>query len=553
MTGVAAGQDVASATLRALTDDPSLRLRGDRPFRGEQRLSARAPHLHGPADPAGTRGRVDAWALHARHTDPAVHAANLPTDPVAAMLFESLEQLRVESLVEWAGGRSNLRALHSTWVAAWTRSGALDSEAGMLIFTALQMAHLRLSGFEADPRVSDMIEAARFSLAPVLGADLRSLTRQRGDQRAFAVHARAMAESVAGLVDEAAPGDPAGASSRAHGLALLLEDLESADAPLVSARHSTVLAAAVDGYIVYTRDHDEEVGVTDLVRPAALDRFREELDGLVRASDLTISRVTRELRAVLETTEATFWQSGAEEGQIDGRALTRVVTSPNEPRVHRELTPERVVDTAVTVLLDCSGSMRAHVPTLLVALDALLRGLELADATSEVLGFSTRTWGGGRVVDDWRRAGRPSRPGRLNEQRHIVLVEQGASRRQARRGLSGLLREDLFREGIAGEAVEWATDRLRSHPTGRRILVVVSDGSPMDTATHGANDDQYLEHHLRQVVSEQTRRGGVEIVGLGIGGDAGVDLSPYFDRCSDVSSLDAAGVLRALVSLMGRP
>ncbi|MGJ9413636.1 hypothetical protein ACHAAC_13095 [Aeromicrobium sp. CF4.19] len=547
---MAGGTEVASATLRALADDPALRLRGDRPFRGERRLFARAPHLHEVDGRAAARGRVDAWAQHARHTDPAVHAAGMPTEPVAAMIVETLEQIRVETLVAWPGARSNLDALHEGWVATWQRTGALDSEAGMLVLAALQMARARISRRTMDDRVSDLIEGARFALAPEIGASLRALPRLVEDQQAFLEQARALAERVAALVEAAAPDglvDDRGAASR--GLPMLLEELDLDEEPAGTAAAHGELGPALAGYAVFTREHDLESHVEDTVRPAALDRARDEIDDLLRTSGLSVSHLARDLRTALETPAATAWRGGMEDGVLDPRALTRVVTAPGDPFIHRDRVPEPRVDTCVTVLLDFSGSMRAHAPQLAVALDVLMRALELVDASCEVLGFTTRAWAGGRALKDWRRAGRPAEPGRLNERLHLVLAQADVPRRRARRGLAGLLQGHVFREGLDGEAVEWACERLRSRE-GRRILVVVSDGSPMDTATHQTNDEHYLDHHLREVVAEQYRRGDVEIVGLGIGGEAGVDLSPFYDRCTEVSTADAAGVLSALVPLL---
>jgi cobaltochelatase CobT len=173
--------------------------------------------------------------------------------------------------------------------------------------------------------------------------------------------------------------------------------------------------------------------------------------------------------------------------------------------------------------------------------DVLTRALDLAGASSEVLGFTTGAWNGGRAMRDWRRAGRPAHPGRLNEVEHLVFKDAAAGWRRSRLGIGGLLRDDLYREGVDGEAVAWACSRMRGRDEELRLLVVVSDGSPMDGATNLANDEHYLDHHLREVVQREQADGSVRILGLGVG----LDLTPFYPR-SRVLDLDHGVDPRAL-------
>jgi cobaltochelatase CobT len=205
---------------------------------------------------------------------------------------------------------------------------------------------------------------------------------------------------------------------------------------------------------------------------------------------------------------------------IDGRRLAQLACSPAERRLFTQEAQQPRTDTAVTILVDCSSSMRSHAEGVAQLADVLLRALEAAGATTELLGYTTSGWNGGRARAAWLAAGRPAHPGRLNERCHLVFKDAARSWRRARLDVAALLKADLFREGIDGEAVEWACARLRARPQVRRILLVVSDGSPMDSATAQANDAGYLDAHLQQVVSRE-ERAGIALVGVGVGLDLG--------------------------------
>jgi cobaltochelatase CobT len=180
----------------------------------------------------------------------------------------------------------------------------------------------------------------------------------------------------------------------------------------------------------------------------------------------------------------------------------------------------------VGFLIDCSGSMKQHIAAVTVLVDVFVRALEQAGVASELLGFTTGAWNGGQAARDWHRAGRPEHPGRLNEVCHLVFKDADTPWRRARRDIAALLKADLFREGIDGEAVEWACARLAARDEERRLLIVVSDGCPMDTATGLANDAHYLDQHLREVLRRHERPGGVEVFGVGVG----LDLSAFYSR-----------------------
>ena len=245
------------------------------------------------------------------------------------------------------------------------------------------------------------------------------------------------------------------------------------------------------------------------------------------------------------------WDDGLEEGRVDGRRLARLVGSPGERRLFRAERLQPAASCVVAFLVDCSGSMRRHVDAVALLVDVLVRALEQAGVASELLGYTTGAWNGGRAAADWQRAGRPPRPGRLNEVCHLVFKDADTPWRRARRDIAALLKADLFREGIDGEAVEWACRRLEARGESRRLLVVISDGWPADTATGLANDPRYLERHLREVLLRREREGRVEIRGLGIGGDAEAGAFHRRALVVDASLPVGNATLLAVAGLLG--
>ncbi|MFZ9391791.1 MAG: cobaltochelatase CobT-related protein, partial [Burkholderiaceae bacterium] len=206
---------------------------------------------------------------------------------------------------------------------------------------------------------------------------------------------------------------------------------------------------------------------------------------------------------------------------IDASRLAQIVSDPSQRDVFKAEQQVADIDAAVTLLIDCSGSMKAHANPLSLLIEALGRALDMAGINTEILGFSTRSWNGGRALKDWQRAGRPPLPGRLNEVQHMIFKASHEVWRRGRQGLAGLRKFDLFREGIDGEALQWAAQRLSALPVSRKILVVISDGCPMDSATHQSNDNRYLDAHLRAVVGDLEAQGAIEVCGLGVGLDLG--------------------------------
>jgi len=531
-------EELCAASIRALAGDADLHFRGGRLHRAGRLLPPFGPHLHPSleTDDFGSfRGAADGIALRLARSDAALHRSLAPADPVARLIFDLLEQLRVESLAPDAmpGVKRNLAHRFARWSQGCVDSGLTESARGILLFTLAQTVRTRLTAEPMPEHTADLIETTRGMLTRRIAHELAGLRRHRDDQRAYAPHALAIAKAVAALLasrdDERGEADDERDQDdgRAGFRMLMAFDGEGDDGiALAGSGTSRVLEQSGDGYRVFTRAYDRELDAASLVRTALLAEFRSRLDARIAAQGVNLGRLARQLKALLATPQADGWDGAQEDGRIDGRRLAQLVASPTERRLFRQDRIEPLADCLVSFLIDCSGSMKGQIEAVAMIVDVLVRALEMAGVPSEVLGFTTGAWNGGRARRDWLRAGRPLHPGRLNEVDHLVFKSADVPWRRARRGIAALLKADLFREGVDGEAVDWAVARMQGRPERRRILLVVSDGSPMDTATNLANDAHYLDHHLRDVVQRHEAAASAEIGGIGVG----LDLSPYYAR-----------------------
>lgn len=554
-------EKLCAAALRALSGQADLHFRGRRLHRGRTLLPLYAPHLHPRLDEddfGSFRGAADGYALRLRGSDEALHRRLCPAQPVARLLFEMLEQYRVESNVDAAlpGVRANLRHRFEAWLQAFHRSGLTDTERGILLFTVAQIARSRVTGEPPLEATEDLMEATRAGIVPTVGHALAGLRRHRHDQRAYAQHALVLAQQVAEMiasVDEDGT-DAAGAGAgddeerAAFSLVMDMQAQPAEGVAVVHAGRSGVLESSDSGYRIFTTAYDRELRAASLVRPALLQEQRAQLDRRIAMQGVNVSRLARDLKALLAQPTREGWHSAQEEGLIDGRRLAQLIAAPTERRLFRTERHEPQADAVLAFLIDCSGSMREHIESVAMIVDVMARALEQAGVASEILGFTTGAWNGGRAQRDWIRAGRQAHPGRLNEVDHLIFKDADTSWRRARPGIATLLKADLFKEGIDGEAVDWACDRLRRRGEEHKLLVVVSDGCPMDGATHLANDSNYLDQHLQDVVARHEQAGAVQVFGLGVG----LDLSPYYSRAQalELSALHGQAVFRDLLELL---
>lgn len=555
--------DLCAASIRALSGQAGLHFRGRRLFRNDKALPPFAPHLSPKPDVddfGSFRGAADAMALRLRCADAELHLRLRPTDPMERMLFEMLEQFRVEALApaDMPGMVHNLRHRFEAWSMAFYNSGLTETAKGMLLYTVAQITRSRVTAQQVVEATEDAIEATRMSIVRSLGHDLAGLRRQRLDQAAYARHALSLASLVAGMLaaydmDTAKGADDSDTEPDDKPLDFNLWmdfGVEDGDEGFTTASTGTSRTLAESGgvYRVFTDAFDTEVHAATLVRAAALQTHRERLDQRIEQQGLSVARLARELNAVLATPVRDGWLHGQEEGYIDGRRLSQLITSPSERRLFRLEQHAPVPDSAVSFLIDCSGSMRQHVESVAILVDVMARALDQIGVPTEVLGFTTNAWHGGRAQKAWMRAGRPPHPGRLNEVAHLVFKDSDTPWRRARTAMGALLQSDLFREGVDGEAVAWAAQRLVHRHGGRRLLLVISDGSPTDGATALANDAHYLDHHLCHVVAELQAQAEVEIYGIGVD----LDLSPYYrhNRALDMSHSVTQAVLREIVAML---
>lgn len=556
-------EELCAAAIRALSGQADLHFRGRRLHLGRQVLPLFAPHLHPSLDGddiGSFRGAADGLALRLARSDATQHRQLCPHAPVERLLFDLLEQIRVESQVPpgMPGVAHNLRHRYQQWALAFHRSGLTESARGILLYTVAQICRARVTGEPVLEETEDLMEATRGAIAPVLGHDLAGLRRHRADQAAYARHALSVARLIAEMVrladdEQGTESKNAEADDADRAAFSLMMDLDAEVTDGIAAAaavgHSLALEGDEGRYKVFTTAYDREVAIGSLVRRELLRGYREQLDHRIAGQGLNIPRLARELKALLTQPTRDGWDSGQEEGRIDGRRLAQLVASPTERRLFRTEREEPVADCVVGFLIDCSGSMKQHIESVALLVDVLVRALEQAGVASEVLGYSTGAWNGGRTQRDWQRAGRPKHPGRLNEVCHMVFKAADTPWRRARPDIAALLKADLFREGIDGEAVEWACRRLDGRCEERRLLFVISDGCPMDGATHMANDVHYLDNHLKDVVLRQEQAGRVAVFGIGVG----LDLSPYYARSQalDLSAPPGNSVFREILAMIG--
>ena len=536
-------EELCAASIRAISGQPDLHFRGKQLYQGEHSLPMHAPHHRidtAVAPFADCRAAADGMALRLLFSDAKLHKAHCPIKPIARLVFELLEQLRVEALVpvQLGGMATNLEHRFERWSHDFYASGSAEGSSGILLYTVAQMCWARLNARQVLEETEDFIESTRFSLASSMGTALAALRRNRHDQAAYIPHARAIAELIDNIIETQRAGQSADKDDSKNddeddqkGFALLLDFDQDGDdeSGFASARSGTSKAFGENqqGYKVYTTAHDREVAAASLVRAAQLDECRQRLDKGIAEQGVNVQRIARQLGAVLATPQRDGFLYGEEEGRIDGRRLAQLVSSPTERRLFYQERQRPVADCVVSILIDCSGSMRHQSEPVAMLADILIRALDMIGASSELLGFTTNAWNGGKPYKEWMRQGRPAYPGRLSETCHLVFKEANRGWRRSRRDIAALLKGDLYREGIDGEAVDWACNRLLARSESRKILLVISDGCPADSATNLTNDPFYLDNHLKEVLARRERQGEVAILGLGVG----LDLSPFYRHC----------------------
>jgi cobaltochelatase CobT len=311
-------------------------------------------------------------------------------------------------------------------------------------------------------------------------------------------------------------------------------EMPEGEAPLEPPAPQPVSEADPD-YLVYLDSHDEEIKAEDLAEPIELERLRAYLDQQLEPLKGAVSRLANKLQRRLQAQQNRSWEFDLEEGTLDAGRLARIVANPTTPLSFKVEKDTEFRDTCVTLLLDNSGSMRGRpISIAAICADVLARTLERCNVKVEILGFTTRAWKGGLAREAWLNDGRPTQPGRLNDLRHIIYKSADAPWRRARPNLGLMMKEGLLKENIDGEALEWAHRRMAARPEARKILMVISDGAPVDDSTLSVNPANYLEKHLRDVIAMVERKKQVELLAIGIGHD----VTRYYDRAVTITDVE---------------
>jgi cobaltochelatase CobT len=542
----------SSGVFRALASSPGRRIADD-PAQGSaswQMLLAEMPvTLHSQAL-ARWRGRVDAAAVRARFSDRRVHAAHQPPAGAAQSLFDLLEQNRVEALGAhcYAGVRANLAALaQERWVRARPEVVIRGQISGWIETFAL-LCRIPMAAPLPESACKSLATSWRAWMTDTEAGAVLALSELIWDQEAFAAQALRIIEALLGTTPDRTGDDPSGDAAEQSGnrhepkssQSVQGHDFgrgsdSSAALDATAAAGAAGDAAGAAAYRVYTRAYDASVAAAELYDAATLARHRSELDRRVGSRLSGISRWAHRLQRKLLGLQMRSWQFDREEGELDAGRLSRVATHPLEPLVFKQESEIEFPETVVTLLVDNSGSMRGlAIATAAVCAELLGRVLERCGVKTEILGFTTRTWRGGRAYRDWVAAGRCGNPGRLAELRHVIYKSADEPWRRASAHLGAMLADDLLKENIDGEALLWAHERLLRRCEPRKILVVISDGAPLDDATLEANDAGYLDRHLRSVIEGVERRAAVELVAIGIGHD----VRSYYRRAVALRSAD---------------
>jgi cobaltochelatase CobT len=541
-----------------------------------------------PGEAAIVRGHADSLALKLACHDNNVHRRLTPQNQAARAVFDAVEQSRVEAIGSrrMAGVAGNLTAMLEDRYHRGTYAEVSDRADAPMEDAVAMMVRERLTGLAPPKAAQKIVDLWRPIIEDRAGDELDNLSESIEDQRAFGRAIHKMLQSL-DMMDEAAmdhdeTGDDSGDSEPDSkpedtdaegeqdqaGDAAEIEQAEDStddvedgamdadDAPTGELPEDSEMGDADDSaesrrppmgsliehrgpdYKVYGARFDETITAEELCEPEELERLRAYLDKQLTNLSPIVARLANRLQRRLMAQQNRSWDFDLEEGMLDPARLSRVVIDPQQPLSFKQEKDTNFRDTVVTLLLDNSGSMRGRPITVAATCaDILARTLERCGVKVEILGFTTRAWKGGQSREAWLQAGKPQSPGRLNDLRHIIYKSADAPWRRARRNLGLMMREGLLKENIDGEAVDWAHKRLLGRTEQRKILMVISDGAPVDDSTLSVNPGNYLEKHLRWVIDEIESRSPVELIAIGIGHD----VTRYYKRAVTIVDAEELG------------
>ncbi|WP_086608993.1 cobaltochelatase subunit CobT [Erythrobacter donghaensis] len=573
---------------RAIARDPEVEVAwsADVPGSAGNRFRVPLPGRDLPQDQVTeARGFADSFALKLRHHDAALHAKAAPPEPIARACYDAIEQVRYEALGanRFGGMKANLDAATELRTASDKIVRAQNSSEVPLQTALALLVREALTGEAVPQKAQGGIELVRDFLEEKVGGDFTALAETVGDQEAFQKLALDMLRELdltrpteapdesdsdeaddedgpddsEGEDENQGEGDPQAAemagemaegegegeqSSDTQADSDMAEgepgdDSDAANAPVRPNRPQAEIPASVD-YKAFTTRFDEEVAAPDLCDSEELDRLRAYLDSQLTGLQGVVTRLANRLQRRLMAQQNRSWDFDQEEGVLDAARLARVIISPGTALSYKVERDVEFKDTIVTLLIDNSGSMRGRpISIAAISADILARTLERCGVKTEILGFTTRAWKGGQSREAWLADGKPQNPGRLNDLRHIIYKQADEPWRRARRNLGLMMREGLLKENIDGEALIWAHSRLLYRPEERRILMVISDGAPVDDSTLSVNSAGYLEAHLRSVIEWIEKVSPVQLVAIGIGHD----VTRYYRRAVTIMDVEQLG------------
>ncbi|MDQ0565674.1 cobaltochelatase subunit CobT [Erythrobacter citreus] len=533
------------------------------------------------------RGFADSFALRLRHHSEALHGKGAPPEPIARACYDAIEQVRYEAIgsTRYAGIRGNLDAAVEMRTASDPIVRA-EAAGDVPLPTALSlMLREALTGEAVPERARAAVDLVREDILAKIGTDMDGLADVLDDQRAFQNltldilrdldltlpetpeptdaedgedeegenpedqdetdeedeggaepdAADARSEVTDGEAEGDADQDVEGEQEMSDGDPS--DDGEEGMQPVRPNRPWTDFPEGFD-YKAYTQKFDEEIEAAELCDNEELDRLRTYLDSQLAGLQGVVTRLANRLQRRLMAQQSRSWDFDQEEGMLDAARLTRVVVSPGHALSYKIERDTEFKDTVVTLLIDNSGSMRGRpISIAAISADILARTLERCGVKTEILGFTTRAWKGGQSREMWLSDGRPANPGRLNDLRHILYKKADEPWRRARRNLGLMMREGLLKENIDGEALMWAHDRLLRRPEDRRILMVISDGAPVDDSSLSVNPAGFLESHLRKVIDWIENQSPVQLAAIGIGHD----VTRYYKRSVTIMDVEQLG------------
>ena len=581
---------------RSLAESPDLEIvySGEGPLlQGNRAILPHPPRDLSPAEASRIRGLADQMALRIVHHDAAIHAKARPGSALGAPVYDAIEQARIEAIGANAlgGVKENLKAvMEHAWAKKVYNPIEAQSNPPMADIVSL-IVRERLTGVAPPANAKMLVDMFRAEVEQKAGADIDKLVDAVEDQKTFSRIARTILRDLSmsddlsdapdqpdqeedqgedgesEAQDEGDEGEGEGQSPQQASMdenESTHRESEDADSQMTQAEEDPNAedtdeppemgdgeqparpelkgdAKAVT-YKVFSTAHDEVISAEELCEPEELGRLRAYLDQQLASLSSVVSRLANKLQRKLMAQQNRTWTFDLEEGLLDVARLTRVIIDPTASLAFKEEEDTEFRDTVVTILIDNSGSMRGR-PIMVAAVcaDILARTLERCGVKTEILGFTTRAWKGGASREDWLKAGKPAQPGRLNDLRHIIYKAADAPWRRARRNLGLMMREGLLKENIDGEALMWAHQRLIGRPEARRILMVISDGAPVDDSTLSVNSGHYLERHLREVITEIEQKSPVQLIAIGIGHD----VTRYYRRA--VTIVDVEQLAGAIV------